>query len=146
MERKYFKDAKTNSLLECLKWCGVPSLPDEDDKENIWIKAIALVQKADGSESYVAIKKDEQLRDKIVKDFGSVSVIRVVKTIYPYSYLSGAYVPQFKTKKKEERISYLQKIHPKEDFSQMSVKELDKQVVISAMQYQIKKEEQQKDY
>lgn len=142
MERKYFKDAKATSLIECLKWCGVPSLPDEDDKENIWIKAIALVQKADGSESYVAIKKDEQLRDKIVKDFGSVSVIRVVKAIYPYSYLSGAYVPQFKTKKKEERIAYLQKIYPQDDFSQMSVKELDKQVVISAVQYQMKKEEQ----
>ena len=134
------KSIKDDSLLECLKWTGVPNLPEKDDKENIWIKAIGLVAKADGSESYVAMIKDENLVDKVVKDFGSISLIRQVKEVYPYSYLMASFMPEFKTKKREERIAYLSKHFKDLDMSSMTLKELDKKVISLAIRKQIQKE------
>lgn len=129
---------KEKSLIECLKWCQVPSLPDADDKENIWIKAIALVKKEDGTESYVAMTKDKQLKNKMIKDFGTVSMIHEIVEIYPYSYLSAAFMPEFKTRKKEERINYLL-AHDKslQGLDELSLKELDKMVVNIAIKNQI---------
>lgn len=124
------------SLIECLKWAKIPSLPEEDDNENIWIKAIALVEKKDGTESYVAVTKDDNLENKIVKDFGSVSIVHSIKAYYPYLYLSAAFVPEFKTRKKEERIAYLSKCYRDMDFSGMSLKELDKLIIQRAIKQQ----------
>lgn len=137
---------KEMSLIECLKWCDVAKLPEKDDGENIWIKAIALVQKADGSENYVAMMKDKDLKNKIVKDFGSVSIVKNVVEIYPYSYLLSAYMPEFKTKKKEERIAYLVKCNGgnAEELAELTLKELDKKVVNHAIKNQIVKEQVKK--
>lgn len=132
--------SKEKSLIECLKWCGVASLPDADDRENIWIKAIALVKKKDGSENYAAMQKDEMLNDKIVKDFGSVSMIYEVAEVYPYHFLSAAYMPEFKTKKKEERIEYLRRFDNTLVLDDLSMKELNKLVAVAAIKTQIKKE------
>lgn len=131
---------KEKSLIDCLKWCNVASLPEPDDKENIWIKAIALVKKRDGSENYVAMQKDDKLNDKIVKDFGSVSLIHEVVEIYPYYFLSAAYMPEFKTKKKEERIEFLRKFDRDLALDDLSLKELNKLVAVAAIKTQIKKE------
>jgi hypothetical protein len=136
---------KEKSLIECLKWCQVPALPDVDDKENIWIKAIALVKKGDGTESYVAMTKDKDLKNKMIKDFGTVSMIHEVVEVYPYSYLSAAYMPEFKTRKKEERINYLLAYDKKlEDLEELSLKELDKMVVNVAIKNQIFNEQKLK--
>jgi hypothetical protein len=136
---------KEKSLIECLKWCQVPALPDIDDKENIWIKAIALVKKGDGTESYVAMTKDKDLKNKMIKDFGTVSMIHEVVEVYPYSYLSAAYMPEFKTRKKEERINYLLAYDKKlEDLEELSLKELDKMVVNVAIKNQIFNEQKLK--
>lgn len=136
---------KEKSLIECLKWCQVPALPDVDDKENIWIKAIALVKKGDGTESYVAMAKDKDLKNKMIKDFGTVSMIHEVVEVYPYSYLSAAYMPEFKTRKKEERINYLLAYDKKlEDLEELSLKELDKMVVNVAIKNQIFNEQKLK--
>ena len=106
------KSVKETSLTECLIWTGVPKLPEKDDK----------------------------LNDRIVKDFGNISLIHSIKEVYPYSYLLASYMPEFKTKKKEERINYLSKFYKNVDMSAMSVKELDKLVVSLAIKKQIEKE------
>lgn len=131
------------SLIECLKWAKIPSLPEEDDNENVWIKAIALVEKKDGTESYVAVTKDDNLENKIVKDFGSVSIVHSIKAYYPYLYLSAAFVPEFKTRKKEERIAYLSKCYRDMDFSGMSLKELDKLIIQRAIKQQKERYDQE---
>lgn len=129
---------KEKSLIECLKWCQVPALPEVDDKENIWIKAIALVKKEDGTESYVAMTKDKELKDKMIKDFGTVSMIHEIIEVYPYSYLSAAYMPEFKTRKKEERINYLlAHDNTLQGLEELSLKQLDKMVVNIAIKNQI---------
>lgn len=135
---------KEQQLMDCLRWCDLPSLPEKDDKENIWIKAVALVQKADGSEGYVALRKDDNVESKIVKDFGNISIVRKIKEVYPYSFLSVAFVPEFKTKKKEERIAWLRKQgNTKQGLEELSLKDLDRMVIAIAIKAQINKEEQQ---
>lgn len=131
--------------MECLKWTGVSKLPEKDDKENIWINAIGLVQKADGSESYVALGKNAKLEIEYVKDFGSISVIRKIKEIYPYEYLLAKNMPQFKTKKKEERIDYLNKYGYGKDrnLEELSLKDLDKMVIWSSIKFQLNQHKSQ---
>lgn len=133
------KNIKELSLLDCLKWAGVPRLPEVDDKENIWIRAIALVQKADGSQSYVVMGRDDVLEHTYIKDFGNISLIREVLSIHPYDFLVEANMPMFKTKKREERIEWLKKFIKDKDFESMSLKELDKRVAALAMKSQLAK-------
>lgn len=134
---------KEDSLLDCLKWASLPTLPEEDDKENIWVKAIALVEKADGTECYVALIKDSNLDNRIVKDFGSVSIVRSIKAIYPYLYLSAAFVPTFKTRKREERINFLTQYKKDWDLSDKSLKELDKLIIAGAIKKQMEQYDRQ---
>ena len=125
--------------MECLKWTGMSKLPDKDDKENIWIYAIGLVQKADGSESYVALGKNAKLEIEYLKDFGNISVIRQLKEVYPYEYLLAKNMPVFKTKKREERIAYLTKNGWGKDVNleELSLKDLDKMVIWMSIKFQI---------
>lgn len=140
------KNIKSTSLMECLKWARIPSLPDKDDKSNVWIRAIALVEKMDGTESYVALVKDDALESKIAKDFGSVSIIRKIKSVHPYVYLLSEFVPEFKSKKKEERIEFIKKEYGNKDLSELSIKELDKIVISIAIQRQLRKEKMQQEF
>ena len=128
------------SLLNCLSWCSVRQLPDEWDKKNVYIKAIAKVMKADGSISYVAIKKDSKGEDMFVKDFGSISMIRKVLAIYPYLYLDAMYMPTFKSNSKAEKVAYLQSHNKNVDYSQMTGKELDKAILAVAIQKHLNSE------
>lgn len=128
------------SLIEALSYCGLKSLPEKDDNENVWIFAIAKVMKADGSISYVLMKKGENLEDKIQKDFGNISVIRKVLEVYPYAYLKQTYMPRFKGQGKEERVKYLQKYDANTDWVSMTVKELDKKIMSLCIKKQVQLE------
>lgn len=134
------------SLLECLSWCSVRKLPEEWDKKNVYIKAIGKVKKADGTISYVAIQKDKNGKDKMVKDFGTISAIREVAEIYPYLYLDAMYLPTFRGQKKEDRISMLSNLYKDRDFSQMSLKELDREVLNYAIQMHLMAEKNKSHY
>ena len=140
------KDIEKESLMQCLSWCALRELPPKYDGKNVYIKAVAKVKKADGSVGYMAIQKDKNGVDKYIKDFGSVSVIREIMEIYPYLYLDAQYMPKFKTQKKEERIAMLSRLYNK-DFSNMSLKELDREVLNHAIQMHLNADNQRKyDY
>lgn len=140
------KDIEKESLMQCLSWCALRELPQKHDGKNVYIKAVAKVKKADGSVGYMAIQKDKNGVDKYIKDFGSVSVIREIMEIYPYLYLDAQYMPKFKTQKKEERIAMLSRLYNK-DFSNMSLKELDREVLNHAIQMHLNADNQRKyDY
>lgn len=120
---------KEKSLLQALTYSQVKNLPDVDDNSNVWIKAIALVKKYDGSENYVCVEKDTTtLEPRIVKDFGNVSMIISISEFYPYSFLNTNEVPIFKTQKKDERIAYLSQINPDVDYSKYTKKELESEI------------------
>ena len=127
------------TLIDALSWAGLRELPEVNDGENIYIKSLALVSKRDGTTSYVATCKDILGVDKIVKDFGTVSPIVEVKEVYPYLYLDASYVPEFATKKKEDRIKWLEIAAPHmKNLDTMSFKELNNAIINIAIQKQIK--------
>ena len=118
-------------------------LPEKDNGENIWVKALALVKKRDGSESYVYVAKNKiTLENNIVKDFGSSSAIFEIVEYYPFSFLKSSYVPSFKTQKKEDRIKYLQRYDNSKDYSKKTLKELDFEIIRVAIEKQIEEEKE----
>lgn len=134
------RNRSEESLLDALSYCSLRSLPEPDDKENIWIRAIAKIAKADGQTYYAYVEKDDKLNNKIIKDFGSISAIVKVVEYYPFSYLKPAFMPKFKTKTKEERINYLTRYNKDLKLEGLSVKELDRLVVLGAIKMQMEQE------
>ena len=129
---------KEKSLISCLAALDLRDLPKEWDKENIWILAVGLISKIDGTFSYAALKKDENGDARVVKDFGNICAIRKIEKLYPYKYLDASFMPFFKTRSKDERISWLELMGEKDNFSEMSLKELDKKVLNVAIQQALK--------
>ena len=87
------KNIKERTLVEALSFCGVRELPEELKGKEVWIKAIGLVSKVDGSQSYVYLERGELGASNIKKDFGTLSPIVKIDKIYPYLYLSGSSYP-----------------------------------------------------
>lgn len=125
---------KEKSMIDALAYCDLRDLPKADTKEYIWLKALALVKKSDGTQSYVLLVKDLRGEPKVVKDFGSISVIRKIEEVYPFALLDAKFMPTFTTKTKEERITWLEKMNPDGDYSEMNMKQLNKEVLNVAMQ------------
>jgi hypothetical protein len=134
------QNVEEKSLLAALEFCSLRDLPPKWDKENIYLMALALVSKKDGTRSYVSMKKDENGNDVFVKDFGTISTIHEVLEVYPFLYLDAKYVPTFKTRTKDERIEWLCKTLFIEDdgLKELSLKELDKKVLATSMQIALK--------
>lgn len=132
------ENIKEKSLINCLAALDLRDLPKEWDKENVWILAVGLASKIDGTFSYVALKKDKDGNAKVCKDFGSVCALRKIEKVYPYKFLDASFVPFFKTRSKDERIAWLEHMGEKDNFSEMSLKELDKKVLNVAVQNALK--------
>lgn len=137
------KNKSEESLLDALSYCSLRALPEPEDKENVWIRAIAKVAKADGQEYYAYVELDENLNKRIIKDFGAISALVRIVEYYPFSYLKPAFMPKFKGKNKEskeERIAYLTRYNKDLDYSNLSVKELDKLILKGAIKKQMEQE------
>lgn len=128
------------SLLDALSFCSLRKLPEVEDGENVWLRAIAKIAKADGQIYYAYVEKDENLNNKIIKDFGAISALVRVVEYYPFSYLKPAFMPKFKGNKKEERIAYLTRYNKDVDYSNYSVKELDRLIMRGAIKKQMEQE------
>lgn len=123
------ENIKEKSLISCLAALDLRDLPKEWDKENVWILAVGLVSKIDGTFSYAALRKDEDGNARVVKDFGNICAIRMIEKVYPYKYLDASFMPIFKTRAKDERIAWLERMGEKGNFSEMSAKELERKVL-----------------
>ena len=135
------KNIERESLVSALAYCSLRDLPKEDSGEEVWIYAIAKVEKSDGSTSYALVEKSDNGGNRFLKDFGNISSIRKVVSFHPYSFLKSAYLPKFKTEKKDERVDYLmKKLGNSEDFSKYSKKELDVIILKMAIKTQKTKE------
>lgn len=132
------ENIKKKSLISCLAALDLRDLPKEWDKEDVWILAVGLVSKIDGTFSYAALRKDEDGNARVVKDFGNICAIRKVEKVYPYKFLDASFMPTFKTRAKDERIAWLERMGEKGNFSEMSAKELEKKVLNVAIQQALK--------
>jgi hypothetical protein len=131
------KDILRESLIDALSWASLRELPEKDNGENIWIRALALVSKRDGSKAYVALVKGKDGEDRIIRDFGSVSMIVKIEEIYAFEYLDSSYLPTFDSKKKEDKIKWLSMQRPEVNYEEMNSKELNKAILHVAMQNQL---------
>lgn len=139
------KESKKESLIKAMSFFLLKELPEVDNGENIWIKALALVKKRDGSEAYVYVVKDSKtLENKIAKDFGSGAQIVETVEYYPFSFLKSGYMPTFKTAKKEDRIKYLNKYDKNTNYSDMTLKELEREIIRLAVARQLLDESKKK--
>ena len=132
------ENIKEKSLINCLAALDLRDLPKEWDKENVWVLAVGLVSKIDGTFSYAALRKDEDGNARVVKDFGNICAIRKIEKVYPYKFLDASFMPMFKTRAKDERIAWLERMGEKGNFSEMSAKELEKKVLNVAIQQALK--------
>lgn len=124
------------TLVDALQWANIRELPESDKGENVYILALALVSKKDGSKGYVALKKDDKGQDKIVKDFGSISQIVKIEETYPYLYLDSSYLPDLK--KKEDKIKWLSIHDNTKNYEELTIKELNKTILVVAIQNQLR--------
>ena len=135
------KNIERESLVSALAYCSLRDLPEIDNGEEVWIYALAKVEKSDGSTSYALVEKDDDGANRFLKDFGSISSIRSVVSYHPYVFLKPAYLPKFKSENKEERVEYLKKmLSDGRDFAKMSKKELDIIILNLAIKNQKTKE------
>lgn len=93
------------TLNEVLAYTNCTELPKPLKKNDIYVRAIALVRKMDNRESYCVVENDGQGGAVIKKTFGSMSVIADIEKIYPLSILSKSAIPDFR--KKEDIIEFL---------------------------------------
>lgn len=132
------KDIKEESKLKALAYCGLRNVPEKDNGEDFWLRALALVKKYDGSENYVYAERDmETLEPRLIKDFGAVAMIHTIVEYYPFAYLKEKFMPTFKTQKKEERINWLTRYDKTKDYSTYTLKELDKEIMRNAARKQM---------
>lgn len=94
-----------NSLDEVLSYTKCTELPKPLKKNDVFVRAIALVRKLNNHESYCIVDNDGTGKPVVKKTFGSISVIKEVKEIYPLSLLEASVVPDFR--KKQDVIDFL---------------------------------------
>lgn len=82
-------DLKERSLCEALSAVGLRELPKKYDVQSaeIWIEAIALVKKADLTQTYALAKRRGDGYVSYTKDFGRMSPIVGLVSVFPYMYL-----------------------------------------------------------
>lgn len=134
-------DIKRESLVSALSAYSLRDIPQPDDGQSVWVKAIALVNKKDGTQGYVCVRKDPKtLNNVICNDFGTSAVVVNFVEFYPFSFLQSGYMPVFKGQKKEDRVKYLNKYNKDVDYSAYTLKELDKEIISIAIERQLKEE------
>lgn len=87
------------TLVEVLNYAKCPELPAPLKKNEIWVRAIAKVKKANNHETMCLVENDGEGNPIIKKDFGSLSIISSFEEIYPLSLLSSNMLPDFRKKK-----------------------------------------------
>ena len=81
------------SMREALGMAGLREVPEKDDGEHIYTRAVALVKKRDGSVNYALLRKNLKGEDVVCADFGHVCTMSAILEVYPYEYLDEMYMP-----------------------------------------------------
>lgn len=84
-----------DTQFDALQWAECRKMPKKDDGKNVWIRAIALVAKNDGSKSYCIIERRYTGDLQVVKDFGHSAAIKVYLSVHPYEFVKEKYIKKF---------------------------------------------------
>ncbi len=100
---------KQITLQECLQVAGIRALPKKitSFEDNTWIKAICLVNKIGGRQSYCLCDNDGSGKPAIKRDFGPCVAIVSIEEVYPYKVLDKKFMPDLRSDK--QIVEYLSK-------------------------------------
>jgi len=115
------------TLVEALGFAQIGELPPEDNGGALWMKAIAIVTKKDGTRAYCILYRTDFETYMYKAVFGTCSPVHKVIKIYPYEVVTDLPVPKFAPKDKNSRIVFIKKNRPDDnyDFNEMKIEELD---------------------
>jgi len=131
------------SLLDkVLRKAGLESLPEKFDGNGVWLYAIARLHKIDGSIGYGILKRTADFKYSYRYTNGNIQQIDEKQTeIFPIIMLDTDSVRTFANDNPEDRITYLKRVRPKwladVKLEDMSIEELNKEVVRYAMVQQM---------
>ena len=123
------------TLTAVLQFTGCTELPAALKEDDIYVRAIAKVKKANNHETMCVIVNDGTGKPIIKKDFGSISMIKEIVEIYPLSVLESDSIPDFR--KKKDIVSFLVRLGETESHVEKlaSSKEDEDKAALKALVY-----------
>ena len=113
------KSKEELSLDEMLTFVGLPVLPDPNDENRTWVRAIVQVERSTGVKDYVVATRDvfgwNGIRVK--KESAGNGISRGIIGIYPFEYLYEKFYP--KVSSKADIVNYIA-INSNEDSSHLN--------------------------
>ena len=101
-------ELEKSTMTDVLIWTDCRNLPKKDDGKSLWVRAIALVGKNDGSKSYCVIERRYNGEMQVVKDFGHAAAIKVYLSVHPYEFVKEKYIKKWNaTDTKEMKLRYI---------------------------------------
>jgi len=131
-----------NLLSDALKMAHLTELPKKANKKTVWIEGVAKITLADGSTAYGIVKINPDLTTRVCYVNGNTAAIAKVEEVYPYVTLQPEFIHKFgKNDGEEARIKYLRSLNlpcTSPDICEMTLEELNKEVVKAAVYMQMK--------
>ena len=130
-------------LQDALREAHLTQLPKEAAKNTVWLEGIAKIRKANNSVAYGIVRRNPDLTHRVTYVNGDIFSITEVEKVYPYVTLDKSYVKTFDKKDKEAaRINYLKSLNLPSaspvNYDEMTLEELNKEVVKAAVYMQLK--------
>lgn len=132
-------------LSDVLNFAHLTQLPKRVDMSKVlWIEAVAKIRLSDNSIGYGVVKRNADMSYRVTYINGATASIAKVEEVYPYIVLDKRYIQKFgKDDTEKERIAYLKSLNlpyamAQDYFDNMSVDELNKEVVKAAVYQQLK--------
>ena len=119
-------------------------LPKKAGMKSVWIDGVAKITLADGSTAYGIVKRNPDLTQRVAYVNGNTAAIAKVEEVYPYITLNSDYIKKFgKNDGEQARINYLKSLRlpwafASDYFDNMTLEELNKEVVKAALYQQQK--------
>lgn len=130
-------------LQDALREAHLTQLPKEATKNTVWLEGIAKIRKANNSVAYGIVRRNPDLTHRVTYVNGDIFSITEVEEVYPYVTLDKSYVKTFDKKDKEAaRINYLKSLNLPSvspvNYDEMTLEDLNKEVVKAAVYMQLK--------
>lgn len=132
-------------ISDALNYAHLTTLPKKADQTKVlWIEAIAKIRLANNSIGYGVVKRNADLSYRVTYVNGATAAIVELEEVYPYVVLDKQYIHKFgKNDTEKERIAYLKPLNlpyamTQDYFDNMTVDELNKEVVKAAVYQQLK--------
>ena len=130
-----------NLIADALRMAHLTELPKKADKKTVWIEGVAKITLADGSVGYGIVKRNPDLTYRVCYVNGNTAAIAKVEEVYPYVTLQPEFIHKFgKNEGEEARIKYLRSLNlpcTSPDICEMTIEELNKEVVKAAVYRQL---------